>query len=98
MTAFDPLILPIAASAFSDYYAAVTLANVSGKDVPRATNVIAVIDSLMFNTQPKTVATSSTIMVTKAMKQSEIMKQGAPPQVPAGGTNANKTFHPIIVK
>lgn len=46
-TAFEPLILPTAASAFSDYFAAVILAKVSGSEVPRATIVIAATDSLM---------------------------------------------------
>lgn len=47
LTAFDPVMLPTAESAFSDYLAAVILANVSGKEVPNATKVMAVTDSLM---------------------------------------------------
>jgi len=47
LTAFDPLMLPTAASALADYLAAVILAKVSGRDVPRATRVMAATDSLM---------------------------------------------------
>jgi len=39
----DPVTFPTAASAYSDDLAAVTLANVSGREVPIATKVIAVI-------------------------------------------------------
>ena len=46
-TALEPVMLPTAASALSDYLAAVILANVSGKEVPRATKVIAATDSLI---------------------------------------------------
>lgn len=60
LTAFDPVILPTAASALSDYLAAVILANVSGRDVPKATRVIEATDSLIYSTQPRTVATSPT--------------------------------------
>lgn len=43
LTEFDPVTFPTAASAYLSYCAATLLANVSGRDVPRATNVIAVI-------------------------------------------------------
>jgi hypothetical protein len=43
----------MAESAESDYLAAVILAKVSGRDVPRATRVIAVISSLIPSTHPK---------------------------------------------
>jgi len=39
----DPVTFPTAASAYLDVLAAVTLAKVSGREVPMATNVIAVI-------------------------------------------------------
>ena len=74
------------------------LANVSGSEVPSATKVMAVTDYFKSNTQPKTVATSSTIAVTKAMNNRDMTKLGRPPQMCAGGTKANNTFHPIIVK
>lgn len=74
------------------------LANVSGSEVPSATKVIAVTDYFKSNTQPKTVATSSTIIVTKAMNIRDITKLGKPPQWCAGGTKENNNFHPIIVK
>ena len=41
-TEFDPVTLPTAESAYSDDYAAVILAKVSGREVPIATIVIAV--------------------------------------------------------
>lgn len=43
-TELEPVTLPTAASAYSDDLAAVMLANVSGREVPIATIVIAVID------------------------------------------------------
>lgn len=97
-TAFDPLMLPTAASALSDCFAAVILANVSGSDVPRATSVMAATDSLIDRTQPRTVATSPTIYVTIPIIASDMKKHGPPPIMPAGGTNANNTFHPIYKK
>lgn len=64
MTEFEPVTFPIAASAVSIYLAAVILARVSGKDVPRATIVIAVTDSSIPALQPKIVATSPITSVT----------------------------------
>ena len=63
-TELEPVTLTIAASAVFSYYAAVILANVSGKEVPKATNVIAVMDGGTIKTQPKSVANFSTIAVT----------------------------------
>ena len=97
-TAFEPLMLPTAASAFSDYLAAVILAKVSGKDVPRATSVMAATDSLIMSTQPRTVATSPTINVTIPMYINEITKHGPPLHILGGGTVAKATFHPIYKK
>lgn len=65
MTQLDPVTLPIAASAYSELLAAVTEANVSGKEVPRATKVIAVTDCLTPAMQPNMLANSATIAVTK---------------------------------
>jgi len=61
LTEFDPVTLPIAASAVLDYLAAVILAKVSGRDVPKATRVLAATDSLIPHTHPKSVANSPTI-------------------------------------
>jgi len=63
-TEFDPVTLPIAESAYSDDLAAVILAKVSGKEVPRATRVMAVTDSSMPTTHPKSSAISPTMPVT----------------------------------
>lgn len=58
---------PIAESAYSDYLAAAIEAKVSGKDVPSATRVIAVIESSIPSTHPRIVANSPTIAVTSPM-------------------------------
>lgn len=62
-TAFEPVILPIAASAFCEFYAADILANVSGREVPKATRVMAATDSSILSTHPRTVANSPTTNV-----------------------------------
>lgn len=77
-TAFDPVIFPIAESALSELAAAVILANVSGRDVPKATIVIAVTDSSIPSTQPSTVANSPTIAVTTPIIAREMKKAGPP--------------------
>ena len=70
LTEFEPVTLPIAASAVSSPIVAALEANVSGRDVPSATNVIAVTDGSSPMTQPKSVARSPMIAVTKPMKTS----------------------------
>ena len=45
-TLLEPVMLPMEASAYGSCLAAVIEANVSGKDVPSATRVIAVVDKL----------------------------------------------------
>lgn len=67
LTQFDPVTLLIAASAYWEVQAAVLLAKVSGREVPRATKVMAVTDGLSPMTQPKIVATSPTNIVTRPM-------------------------------
>ena len=64
MTEFDPVTFPIAASAVFSYLAAVIDANVSGSDVPKATNVMALIGGGIPKTHPNTVAIYSTSHVT----------------------------------
>lgn len=78
-TELEPVILPMAESAYSEFYAAVILAKVSGSDVPKATNVIAVTDYLIFRTHPRTVAISPTIAVTRPINIKAITKAGYPP-------------------
>jgi len=71
-------------------------AKVSGRDVPRATKVIAVIDSGIPRTHPKRLANSATINVTKPIKHRAIMKHGHPPPQCGGGIIAKKSFHPML--
>ena len=66
-TELDPVTLPMAESAYSEDLAAVILAKVSGREVPRATIVMAVTDSSMPTTQPKSSASSPTTAVTRPM-------------------------------
>lgn len=77
-TEFEPVTLPTAASAYFSYWAAVILANVSGKEVPKATNVIAVIGGSTVSTHPNKVATYSTTAVTIPIIRREVKKHGHP--------------------
>lgn len=70
--------LPMAESACSELCAAVLEAKVSGKEVPRATKVMAVTGYLMESTHPNRLANSATIAVTTPMKKSEIPKAQSP--------------------
>ena len=78
LTELDPVTLPIASSAVSEFLAAVIDAKVSGKEVPKATNVIAVIDYLRPTTHPKTVAISPTMAVTTPIIARAITKHPLP--------------------
>mmetsp|Transcript_4515 Transcript_4515/g.12091 ORF Transcript_4515/g.12091 Transcript_4515/m.12091 type:complete len:207 (-) Transcript_4515:35-655(-) len=81
------------ASAHSSARAAETEANRSGIDVPRATKVMAVIESSMPVTHPKSSAKSMTMQVTPPMQSSEVVKHAQPPSHPAGGTiTAKRSF------
>ena len=80
LTELDPVTFPTASSAVSDYLAAVMDAKVSGKEVPRATKVIAVIDYLRPITHPNTVAISPTTAVTRPIIVRAITKVPFPPQ------------------
>jgi len=62
-------------------------ANVSGSDVPRATNVIAVTDGFIKRTHPNKSANSPMINVVKPIIANEIMKHGKPPYICGGGIN-----------
>ena len=79
-TELEPVILPIAESACSELYAAVLEAKVSGSEVPRATNVMAVTGYLILRTQPKRLANSATTAVTMPMKISETPNAKSPLQ------------------
>lgn len=80
LTELDPVTLPIAESAYSEVFAAVIDAKVSGREVPKATNVIAVTDSLIPITQPRAVAISPIRKVTAPMYINDTTKHPYPPQ------------------
>mmetsp|Transcript_59978 Transcript_59978/g.168083 ORF Transcript_59978/g.168083 Transcript_59978/m.168083 type:complete len:202 (+) Transcript_59978:641-1246(+) len=90
-----PVMLPIALSAFSSSCAAILDANVSGKLVPRATSVMAVVAGDMPRQQPKSSAMSPMMTVTKPIINNATEKQSQPPAYSVGGTTENKTFHGI---
>lgn len=96
MTEFDPVTFPTAESAWGDVFAAVILAKVSGRDVPIATSVIAVIWGSKLITQPISSATSPTIPVMMPIKESATIKAGLPPYHLTGGTIANRSFQATI--
>lgn len=79
-TEFEPVTFPIASSAVSAFLAAVMDAKVSGKEVPRATKVIAVIEALRPTTHPKTVAISPTTAVTTPIMNKATTKHPLPSQ------------------
>ena len=91
-TEFEPVTFPTAESALSDVLAAVILANVSGREVPIATRVIAVICGSIPKTQPTNSATVPTIPVIIPIKVKAIIKAGLPPPYLTGGTIANRSF------
>ena len=62
-----PVMLPMEASAYCSHLAAVIDAKVSGSDVPKATNVIAVTSAGRPRQQPTMFAKSPTMAVTTAM-------------------------------
>lgn len=76
MTELEPVMFPIAESASDDSLAAVIEAKVSGREVPKATKVMAVTDSLMPREQPRIVATSPTMAVTKPIQERAMKKAG----------------------
>lgn len=80
LTEFDPVTFPTAESAYFSSYAAVIEAKVSGREVPRATKVMAVIDGLISRTQPNKLANSPTTKVTTPMKARDPIKQAHPPR------------------
>ena len=98
LTEFEPVTLPIAESAVGELLAADMDANVSGKDVPRATNVMAVTESLTPHTHPNTSAAYPTTTVIIPMQAKEHTKAGHPPAHLTGGTVANNNFQKMITK
>ena len=98
LTEFEPVTFPTAESAVGNYLAAVILANVSGREVPRATKVIAVMESSIPQTQPRREATSPTTAVTAPMKERATRNAGHPPPQWLGGTHAKITFQKTVAK
>ena len=88
----------MAASAYLLCSAAVLLANVSGSDVPNATNDMAVTDCLRPITHPNNDASSATTAVMQPMNMSATTNDSQPPRYQAGGTMANRTFQPMLSK
>jgi len=76
----EPVTFPIAESAYFSCWAAAIEAKVSGRDVPRATKVIAVIAGLIPRTHPNKLANSPTTAVIIPMNPREITKQAHPPK------------------
>lgn len=76
LTEFEPVTLPMALSAVFSATAAVLLAKVSGNEVPRATNVMAVTVGFRPTRQPKMEAKSPTMAVNKPIMAMETTKHG----------------------
>mmetsp|Transcript_15500 Transcript_15500/g.28478 ORF Transcript_15500/g.28478 Transcript_15500/m.28478 type:complete len:234 (-) Transcript_15500:1167-1868(-) len=88
-----PVTFPTAMSAVGSSTAATFDANVSGKEVPIATIVMAVTPGLRPRTQPSSPARSPMKPVNSPIMASATQKQSQPLQYAGGGTKANKTFH-----
>lgn len=97
LTEFEPVTLPTAASAYASYLAAAIEAKVSGRDVPRATKVIAVMEGFIPSTHPKRLENSPTTAVTIPIKQRHPKKQAHPPIQCGGGMKAKNNFQPIQI-
>ena len=69
MTELLPVMCPIASSAYFSLIAAVLLAKISGREVPRATKVMAVTSSFNPIRQPKIAARSPTITIRIPIKK-----------------------------
>lgn len=78
-TELEPVTLPTAESAYGEPWAAVIDANVSGRDVPTATKVMALTAVGMCKQHPKISATSPTTKVTIPTIASAMKKAGQPP-------------------
>lgn len=79
-TELDPVTFPTAESAYFSAYAAAIEAKVSGKEVPKATKVIAVIPGSILRTHPNKLANSATTAVTIPMNARDPTKQAHPPK------------------
>ena len=91
-TELEPVTLPIELSAVLSPLAAPTEAKVSGREVPSATKVIAVTESLVPIRQPIWEAKSEMSTTWPAMTTSAPTKQSQPPHRPGGGTSERIAF------
>ena len=91
-TELDPVTLPTAESAYLEVLAAVILANVSGREVPTATRVMAVIYGSRLRTHPINSATSPTIPVMTPIMVRATTNAYLPPPHLMGGMKANRSF------
>mmetsp|Transcript_55927 Transcript_55927/g.173401 ORF Transcript_55927/g.173401 Transcript_55927/m.173401 type:complete len:233 (-) Transcript_55927:384-1082(-) len=87
-----PVTFPMELSAVGSCCAASFDATVSGRLVPSATSVIAVMSSPMPMQQPRSVASSLTRAVTQPIISRAPTKQSHPPKKHGGGTTAKITF------
>ena len=88
LTELLPVTLPIALSAYFSCLAAAMEANKSGRDVPSATNVMAVTASFRCTRQPKILAMSPMIAVRMPIRTKDVKNVSHPPRRPVGGTIA----------
>jgi hypothetical protein len=91
-TEFDPVTLPIELSAVRSIVAACLLAKRSGRLVPMATNVMAVIESGRPTRHPNVAARSPTIAVRSPINSNDTTNDSQPPSMEGGGTNANSNW------
>mmetsp|Transcript_44107 Transcript_44107/g.117034 ORF Transcript_44107/g.117034 Transcript_44107/m.117034 type:complete len:331 (-) Transcript_44107:940-1932(-) len=96
LTELLPVTLPMLLSAVASWTAAVMEAKVSGRDVPMATTVIAVMESSQCSAQPNMLAKSPMIAVRPPISTKDTMKHNIPSQRLGGGTIADITFHGIM--
>ena len=98
LTELEPVIFPTAESAYFEVFAAVILAKVSGSEVPIATKVIAVTESLSPIVHPRTEAISPTTKVTAPIRASAMTNAGHPPPILLGGIMEKNNFQLIVKK
>jgi len=92
LTQLLPVTFPMELSAVWSSSAAVFDASVSGKLVPNATKVIAVMSSEKPMLHPSKLAKSPIHAVTVPIQANASAKHGHPPNKDAGGTDTNTTF------
>mmetsp|Transcript_76755 Transcript_76755/g.159687 ORF Transcript_76755/g.159687 Transcript_76755/m.159687 type:complete len:218 (-) Transcript_76755:1368-2021(-) len=98
LTELLPVTFPMAASAVGSSTAATFEAKVSGREVPRATTVMAVMESGRPMQQPIKDAKSPMTAVTTPINTKAMPKLSQPSQYDAGGMKAKKTFQGSATK